>query len=175
MYDVMLDLETLGINSNAPILAIGAVYFNPESRRLGRTFYQAIELTSSLDSGAKIDASTVIWWMQQSEEARKVFIDNTITLTQALTNFSDFLNNTPNVKIWGNGSDFDNIILANSFDRVKFPLPWKFWNNRCYRTVKNLAPHIPIHRTGIHHNALDDAISQASHLIDIYANMEIKQ
>jgi len=45
--------------------------------------------------------------------------------------------------------------------------PWYFWNDRCYRTMKSLYPQIPMERDGVHHNALDDAISQARHLMAI--------
>lgn len=39
---------------------------------------------------------------------------------------------------------------------------------RCFRTLKNLWPHIePAKRTGTHHNALDDAIWQTEHIFTI--------
>ncbi|HBC1268753.1 TPA: 3'-5' exoribonuclease, partial [Escherichia coli] len=37
--DVMIDLETMGTNTCAPIVSIGAVFFSPESEELGPTFY----------------------------------------------------------------------------------------------------------------------------------------
>ncbi len=45
--------------------------------------------------------------------------------------------------------------------------PWNFWNNRCYRTLKNLHPKIELVRTGVHHHALADAKTQALHLLEI--------
>lgn len=45
--------------------------------------------------------------------------------------------------------------------------PWAFWNDRCYRTLKARSE-LKIARTGTHHNALDDAKSQALHLITIW-------
>jgi exodeoxyribonuclease VIII len=44
---------------------------------------------------------------------------------------------------------------------------WEFWKDRCYRTIKNCYPDVPFDRRGTHHNALDDARSQALHLIAI--------
>jgi exodeoxyribonuclease VIII len=73
------------------------------------------------------------------------------------------------VKIWGNGASFDNVILANAYRRNDLNIPWKYYNDRCYRTMKSLAPHIKMEREGTHHNALSDAISQANHLIRIMA------
>jgi exodeoxyribonuclease VIII len=43
--------------------------------------------------------------------------------------------------------------------------PWRHWNDRCYRTVKSLYPDVKLERVGTHHNAVDDAESQARHLI----------
>ena len=36
-----------------------------------------------------------------------------------------------NAILWGNGSDFDNAILANAYRAIGQQQPWKFWNNRC--------------------------------------------
>lgn len=71
------------------------------------------------------------------------------------------------VRIWGNGADFDNVILASVYKRIGMEQPWLYRNNRCYRTLKALHPEIPIERVGTHHNAVDDAESQARHLLAI--------
>ena len=70
--NVMIDLETMGVNNNAAIIAIGAVAFDFEGN-LGYHFYQTITLQSSVENGGIMDASTVLWWMRQSDEARKEF------------------------------------------------------------------------------------------------------
>lgn len=46
--DVMIDLETMGTNTCAPIVSIGAVFFSPESEELGATFYVPVNLRSSM-------------------------------------------------------------------------------------------------------------------------------
>lgn len=154
--NVMVDLETLGNGSNAMIVAIGACDFE-----LNNKFYAAIDPEKS---SGDIDASTVKWWMSQSESARTVFKSGD-PLEEILKKFSVFLNQRGGgVCVWGNGATFDNVILANAYKRHKLPLPWKFWNDRCYRTLKNLHPDIALPaRTGTHHNALDDAVTQAQH------------
>ena len=60
--------------------------------------------------------------------------------------------------------------LSDAYDRAQLPRPWKYYNDRCYRTVKNLRPDVPMIRGGTHHNALDDAKSQATHLMAIQGN-----
>lgn len=67
---VMVDLETMGKKHNAPIVAIGAVVFDPATGSIGESFYKVVCLESSVNWGAVIDPSTVIWWLKQSSEAR---------------------------------------------------------------------------------------------------------
>lgn len=168
---VMLDLETLGVRSSAVIAAIGAVEFDPQSDRLGEQFYVTVNIQSCIDYGLTMDVSTILWWMDQSEDARKSTFVQECTLPNALDTFHRYLLGAAaaadlvgtHVKIWGNGSDFDNVILANAYLSIKERAPWRFSNNRCFRTLKNLGPNpknVPM-RTGVHHNALDDALFQA--------------
>lgn len=168
MNNVMIDLETMGINGNAAIIAIGAVAFDFEGN-LGSEFYEVIDLESSVLNGGIIDASTVLWWMKQSDEARKEFERKSRDEYEVLNELTYYLGQFEDVKIWGNGASFDNTILANAYRRNGYKVPWKYYNDRCYRTMKNLALHIKMERSGVHHNALDDAISQAKHLQRILA------
>jgi len=74
MFEIMLDLETMGTGPNAAIVAIGAAAFCPHERRvLGKTFYAPVSLESSVNGGGVVDAGTVQWWLQQSTEARALF------------------------------------------------------------------------------------------------------
>ena len=59
----------------------------------------------------------------------------------------------------------DNVILRSAYQRRRIEPPWLWWNDRCYRTVKALHRDVPFERLGTHHKAIDDAISQAQHLI----------
>jgi hypothetical protein len=163
----MVDLETMGTAANSAIIAIGAVKF--AGTGIKDEFYVNVELDSCVRSGLVIDPGTVMWWMGQSDEARKAFKKDNVRLFQALTDFAKFIGaaNTASVKLWGNGSDFDNVILANAYRAINLDLPWKFYNNRCYRTMKGMFPGIKMERKGVYHNALDDAKSQAEHLIRI--------
>lgn len=157
---VMVDLETMGAGPSAAIVAIGAV------DSLGREFYRTVDLASSVTAGGVIDPSTVMWWMGQSDEARAALTSpGAVHIVQALTEFSAWVADLgADVRVWGNGAAFDNVILGGAYDRSGLPRPWAFWNDRCYRTIKSLRPGIKMSRTGTHHNALDDARSQADHL-----------
>lgn len=165
MKDIMLDLETMGVKPYSPIVAIGAVLFDPKSDQIGETFYQLIDLQSCEDAGLKICADTVLWWLRQSDAARGQLCNPSLERTSLKNALLDFSMWVPEgAKVWGNGSDFDNVILESAYEVCGQKVPWNYWNNRCYRTVKNLKPSVEIVREGVHHNALDDAISQAKHL-----------
>lgn len=169
--NVMIDLETMGKGPNAAIIAIGAVAFDIDTGEIGPEFYQPVSLESAVREGGVIDADTVMWWMQQSDEARAEFSKIKIDINDALMSLDDWfaMETNGDVFVWGNGAPFDNVILRSAFERSDLPPPWKWWNDRCYRTIKALHPHIALERIGTHHNALDDARSQAQHLIAMLA------
>lgn len=170
---VMVDLETLGTRPHDCILSIGAVEFDLVDG-IGREFYTTIDPVASKNLGFKATVSTLEWWSKQSVEAREAAFKGEKHPEEALRMFTAWL--PSDVVLWGNGSDFDNVLLSAAYDRLGFPTPWKFWNNRCYRTMKNLLKGPPLERVGDHHNALDDAKSQANHLIALMhvANLELK-
>lgn len=174
MRDLMVDLETLGTESNAAIISIGAVMFDFE-KGLGDTFYRVVNIESSLAHGGAISGSTIRWWMTQSEEARNVFKERTQGIGIVLGEFSAWLSlqassnliDRDNIRVWGNGATFDNVILTNAYKQIGEKRPWSYRGDMCYRTIKNLFPGVEVERVGTHHNALDDAIYQANHLIAI--------
>lgn len=171
MNHIMLDLETMGTGPNAAIVAIGAVEFEltKTGGQLGDSFYQCISLESAMATGGQVDAGTVLWWLKQSDAARAMFAQPAIHVDDALHKFLVWMSQrgeSKNLRVWGNGASFDNVILASAYRRACMPLPWNSFNDRCYRTVKSMHPAAPaIQRTGTHHNAKDDAINQANHLI----------
>lgn len=166
MKNVMLDLETLGNKPGCVIVAIGAVRFG--GGHLFEEFYMRVCAKDAAGEGLKLDVETVLWWMKQSDAARAELNRPGEYLTTALQEFDRFCEPVKDAIVWGNGSDFDNAILAAAYDVVGYEVPWKFWNNRCYRTLKNLRPEIALERMGTAHNALEDAKSQALHLMRMF-------
>lgn len=175
MQHIMLDLETMSSSSRAAIISIGAVTFgHPDKDHPKETFYQAIDPVDSQRFG-HIDAGTFVWWMNQSDDARLVFTEECCGFLDALKKFSEFCAQFDNVCIWGNGADFDNVVLRNAYCGVGYDAPWSFKNNRCYRTLKGLRPDIEFKRCGVAHNALADAISQAFHAEKILSAIGVIQ
>ncbi|HDY8786683.1 TPA: 3'-5' exoribonuclease [Klebsiella pneumoniae] len=177
---VMVDLETMGKKHNAPIVAIGAVVFDPATGSIGESFYKVVCLESSVNWGAVIDPSTVIWWLKQSSEARSAIVnDDAIPLQDALLQFREFVSDnvaggSKKAQVWGNGASFDNSILRSSYDCIADDYPWEYWNDRDVRTMVELGqaisfdPKTTIPFEGSRHNALADAIHQARYVSAIW-------
>lgn len=169
---IMLDLETMGAAPGSAILAIGAVKFG--GGQFLSDFYCRIDLESCGVFGMTMDPKTILWWMQQSEEARNEITKEGLILVSAIEEFDMWLKRVSvdtEIEMWGNGAGFDNVLLTNAYDLLRKKRPWKYSNDRCYRTVKNLYPDVQMERTGTHHNALDDARSQAMHLMAMLPNL----
>jgi exodeoxyribonuclease VIII len=173
MLDIMIDLETMSTLPHAAITQIGAVEFDLDSGAIGLTFQTHISLQSNADYARHIDADTVLWWMKQSDDARAAFALPSVSLAEALASFASWMSyrgETKELRVWGNGASFDNVILSSAYRSTGINMPWRYYNDRCYRTIKAMHPSVLMERTGTHHKALDDAISQAMHLIAIHNN-----
>lgn len=179
---VMVDLETMGNKSSAPIVSIGAVFFNPASGRTGAEFYAVVSLESSMILGGLPDAGTILWWLKQSPEARSaITMGDAMPLEDALELFSDFISENSdagsNVQVWGNGASFDNVILRSSYERANIECPWKFWNDRDVRTITEMGeaigikPRYDIPFEGDMHNALSDARHQVKYVSAIWQKL----
>jgi hypothetical protein len=193
---VMLDLETLGVNPFAVILSIGAVHFDPWAPSVFRdSFEVAIDLETSVRSGLRMEVDTNLWWWDKKRETAR---DHWLSLLKfelnlALSGFSEWLayvsqddvkdpeRPNPNVRIWGNGANFDNVLLACAYKTANTPVPWSFYQDRCFRTLKSLDINGLYHpgseeeklMPGLKHTALHDAIYQAQWMQNIVKGLSL--
>ncbi len=178
MFDIMIDIETMSTAQNAVMLSVSACYFDKKTGKIGKKFDEQINLNSSFAANRDVSASTLIWWMQQDDSARKQFSDNknAKTMTEILSLFSAFVDDRSCV--WGNGSSFDLGILKSAYDKCKIPVPWMFWNERDVRTIVSVGymldfnPKKDMPFVGVRHNALDDSIHQAKYVSEIFKKLE---
>lgn len=183
---IMMDLETMGTVPGCAILSIGCVVMDFDTLSLGEQFYTHVSLADSLENHfLEEDADTKKWWADKTPEARQVLFDANSADAPKLVAVMESLNEwllsigatVRKTRLYGNGADFDNPILRVAYHAAKvqpFGSKQGFFGGRCYRTLKTLdelfgptfvAP--KMERVGEHHNALDDAKSQALHLIEI--------
>ncbi|WP_348522851.1 exonuclease [Escherichia coli] len=172
-----VDLETMGTNPDAPINSIGCKFFDPATGEMGPEFSKAIDLETS---GGIIDRKTIKWWAKRSREAQSAIFTDEIPLDDALLQLREFINENSGesfVQIWGNGANFDNVILRRSYERQGIPCPWRYYNDRDVRTIVELGNSIgfdvrmAIPFEGVPHNALDDARHQAKQVSAIWQKL----
>ncbi len=174
---LMIDLETMGKNPDAPIISIGAIFFDPQTGDMGPEFSKTIDLETA---GGVIDRDTIKWWLKQSREAQSAIMTDEIPLDDALLQLREFIDENSGeffVQVWGNEANFDNTILRRSYERQGIPCPWRYYNDRDVRTIVELGKAIDFDaRTAIpfegeRHNALDDARYQAKYVSAIWQKL----
>lgn len=165
---VMIDLETMGTQTDSVIMSIGAVSFDKDG--VHKEFYTNVDFQSCLDHGMVITNDTLYWWLSQSEKAGAALSPNRYNVPEALRMLAKWMKQFDAVKgVWGNGASFDNAILHTAYKKVlNDKAPWDFWIDRCFRTVKASLPKVEpqaLPSAGTAHNALDDARHQAHYLL----------
>jgi exodeoxyribonuclease VIII len=172
---LMVDIETMGESSNAVICSIGAVEFEINTGETRSVFYRKVDIQSCLDAGLIVDGATIKWWLRQNEEAQKeISGGGTVSIQQALTDFSEFISGCADtVKLWSNGKHFDISRLADAYKACRIQIPWKYYNVRDCRTLVDIMPEIKqgIQRAGIAHHALDDCLYQIKYCSAIWQYM----
>ena len=174
---IVLDLETLGINRNAPILSIGMVVIC--DLKIKAKYYVVLDVAEQEQLfGRKADADTEKWWREQLETPEGQLAwnisttapysvkDGLLGVCKTLSYFEDF-------SIWGNSNTFDNEILRSLMEAASFHT-WNFRKDRDFRTLKELYKEkVPEPEfNGIRHVAVDDALHEARWLIQILKYIE---
>ena len=169
----MIDTETLSTRTNATILTLGAVRFDPlgndpieEKDKL----YIKIDLDSCADLDLHIDDNTIEWWSKQSPEAQDEAFgeEGRLSATDAFTQLYKFCWGAS--CFWSNGAGFDMVVCDTYYDRLKRAAPWKYWQIRDCRTIYTIGvePQLPKVTA---HNAVEDAVAQAIGVQNVYKKL----
>ncbi|GAB8853845.1 hypothetical protein OkiPb00528_38320 [Escherichia coli] len=176
-HHLMIDLETMGKNPDAPINTLAGKFFDPATGEMGPEFSKTIDLETA---GGVIDRDTIKWWLKQSREAQSAILTDEIPLDDALLQLREFIDENSGeffVQVWGNGANFDNVILRRSYERQGIPCPWRYTNDRDVRTmvalglVMDFDARSVITFEGERHNALHDARYQAKYVSVIWQKL----
>lgn len=165
MNHLMIDIETMSTRADAAITQVAGVIFDPTTGVLGAEFNAYARLE---DGQGHIDPGTVRWWLKQSDAARAALEEGQKTasgIEQVLDGFRHFWLVEKPLAIWSHGATFDIPIMAAAYTRWEMDPPWGYRDARDTRTLfdivgKKLEELVP-KREGTHHNALDDAKTQA--------------
>ena len=190
----MLDIETFGTGPNAAVVSLGCCRFDPElgvvptiinddrdaTHPAEHTLHVKFDLKDELFPG-DIDASTVLWWLQQSKEAQESITEGyRVTAPIGL----DYINNwveedrvTPRERVlWSNGPTFDETIMRSMYNRNDKVFPFHYRSSSCFRTIKRLAMMRGWEQVSafeafglVEHHALHDALFQAHQVCEMYS------
>lgn len=165
MKDVMLDFETFGNGENKCLCQVGAVYFDNITGELGQEYKANIDAESHVRKGGVIDASTVYWWLSQSNEARaSILADPKKDVTLAMNELNTFL--TPATRIWSHAT-FDFVTLTETMRKLGIVPTFRYKAGLDLRTLTYLAGTTvtTFFREGTHHDALEDAKYQVKYAV----------
>ena len=175
MNDLMIDLETYGLQVDCAIRSIGACFFDVDSDAVGETFYANIDPKTCEDINLYIDPKTKAWWSMQSKAAREALEVDTRPVKEVFESFRRWIiTNTVDktrLQVWSHGLSFDVPIINHTQSLLRLLPVWNYYNERDTRTMLWLAakknpaidpkePEIAlgVPFVGTEHNALDDAL-----------------
>jgi|APHM01.1.fsa_nt_gi hypothetical protein len=168
---VMVDIETLGTMPGCVILSVGACYFEPGNGVVGERFYTEIDKQSCREAGLTVDEETEAWWESQDDDL--VPLDGDTSLSVALDDLRHFAFRAD--EVWANGPAFDCAILEAAYHAVDIEPPWEYHEERDVRTIRALPGAVELEFGGRKHNALDDAVHQASEVAATLDQLDQRQ
>lgn len=169
--DVMIDLETLATSTDAVVLTIGAVKFDPFGKDISEpamdSFYVKVDIDSCDELGLVANDATIAWWAQQSQEAQDEAFAGTdrLHIREAFEQLYKFCWGAK--RVWSNGAAFDIPICETVYSRLNKAKPWEYWAVRDVRTAFDLGIN-PNRPPVLAHHALQDAWNQAVGIQNVY-------
>lgn len=193
--DIMIDIETLDTKHTARILEIGWCLFDITRPHDGQEVAHDSVLVSITDEKNKArtqSKDTVEWWEKQDPKLYERALSGTIRLEDALDVLCEetipvmydrqaqvvqrSLNWRNIRRVWANSPTFDLAILRDAMDSVGIECPWKFYQERDYRTLRDVVslrhpsidlPYSPMNA----HSAQDDALAQAKNACVLFEKL----
>lgn len=175
MKHIMVDIETLGTGSQAPLFQIGYCTFNIKENTVDDPTVLHVDLLDViLQTGFAPELDTIAWWRRQEYDPA---VRENYGLQEALDIFSSFMD-TVDGFIWANSPSFDLVILEQHYIATGGVKPWSFRKEVDMRTIKWLHDELPYPQANFvepseRHNAGADALAQAENVLSMYRSMEL--
>lgn len=189
--DIMVDIETLGTNSDSTVIQIAAMAFDIKTGEVKDEFNKIADIEKN-KLPIKATGSTIKWWLNTNADLfKKLLLEGDVSSEAMIYMFHKWINNLESgnhdikdVYLWGNGILFDNKIIQHQMEMVGLNYPIFYRNDRDVRTIVDLAGV----KSGLSekelkakfndeslvaHNAFDDVIYQIGLVSGCY-NMLIK-
>lgn len=160
--ELMIDIETLGTAPGCVITEIAAVVFCTETGRIADRIELLVDRASCERLGMFTDPAT-LQWMQEKGITQRDGVR--FGIDSALGMLRHFVNYHRPKSLWCWGASFDFPILEEAFARCGMAVPWKYWQQRCARTIHRECTGGAYMRPAAAHTALDDCFAQVSDLV----------
>lgn len=144
---LMLDVESMALGPRAVLTQVALLGYDLEEDELLETrhvqFYP-VDPQQQIIPPRRIMASTIGWWMKQSDEARERFEQSTSTDFQDLPALGRHLISTFNqltdggtipYELWAKGPQFDIVAVETLLEEVGLSAPWDYGTVRDLRTL----------------------------------------
>lgn len=170
----MVDIEGVGKMPGGVILSIGWCRFSPDGPILAEAGEVRLEIQPQLDAGLQVHGETLDWWLQQP--ALPWAVGTPVSHPHsALTAFNAAMKHAQ--EVWAKPPQYDLTGIQAAFKVFGISQSWPFRSERCFRTLKQLAPgpyHLPVLEEGVKHGAMADAIHQATEAAAMLKNITFK-
>lgn len=135
---LMVDIESLALGSRPVITQIAMLGYDVQQDELLQDWFNQflpIEPQLQIIPPRKIQASTIAWWMQQSDEARELihlstgedFEDLVAAIRGLISTFNRLtLNGTRNYELCAKGPQFDIAAIESLIGELGLDVPWKY-------------------------------------------------
>ena len=161
----MIDLETLDKKPTSVIVSVGICAFDIDG--IHDKKYFILDCEEQMEKGRTISFDTLEWWFRQSKEVTDAAFNqpDKLPIKKFLEQLGYFCAKNNIKKMYAQGTDFDLPMIRDLHDQYNHELPYDYWLARDTRTVYEFMKSEKPPRTGVHHNAMDDAIYQAQCVI----------
>lgn len=196
--DIMVDIETLGNETESTIIQIAAMAFDIKTGEVKDKFNMIADIEKN-ELPISATGGTIKWWLNTNAELLKELLnEGKVSSEDMIKYFHGWMSElrhkearekkdltlTGDLYLWGNGILFDNKIIQHHMESIGLEYPIFYRNDRDVRTIVDLAGA----KSGLSekelkakfndeslvaHNAFDDVVYQISLVSGCY-NMLIK-
>jgi hypothetical protein len=163
----------MGTRPGAALLSVAGAEFDPRSRGSKQVFHQAIDLEDSQKRGFRIEAESVMRWLdKKNDRRRRAWLEaDRIDVDSVLIGFTHWLHGleerTDLLAVWTEDAALDMPVLTAAYEIIGLPIPWWRTNCMCLRTLKLMAKEPPEYVGEKPSDALDVAMNQVLDLQEI--------
>lgn len=168
---IVLDIETLGLELDCPIIQVGAVEVEKidEKFRITNKFARTISIDSNIASEfTNFSDKTINFWNTYKDRLVAMFNRPVRPIRIVLDELRMFCTSRDTDYYWSKGNCFDFPILENAYNKLNISVPWKYYQVRDIRTIQD-----PLFREeGFYdfintHDALEDCTNEAMILTEV--------